>query len=610
MAHTLTVSIGQHSDKGRKDLNQDFHGALIPLEPQLGAKGIVIAIADGISSSEVAHVASEAAVKGFLQDYYCTSDAWSVKTSASRVLVAINSWLHAQSHRSDYRYDKDKGYVCTFSALILKSRTAHVFHIGDARAYRLRGTTLEQLTHDHRVSIGGEQTYLSRALGVEPHVDIDYQTLSLEEGDVFVLATDGVHEHVTPRLMMAAVAANPADLGAAAKQIVAEAYAHGSPDNLTLQIVRVDQLPTQAVDEIHRQLTELQLPPLLDPRMLFDGYRVIREIHASSRSHIYLAEDVDTGVSVVIKIPSIDLRGDPTYLERFMMEQWVAQRIDSAHVLKPYPATRKRHYLYVVTEFIEGQTLAQWMTDNPKPSLDVVRGIVEQIARGLLAFHRGEMLHRDLRPENVMIDRTGTVKIIDFGSTLVAGVQEAALAEEGEFVFGTPQYTAPEYFLGEAGSPRSDLFSLGVIAYQMLTGRLPYGANIAQARTRRALHALRYRSALDDDRALPAWVDEALQKAVHINPLKRYGELSEFLGDLHRPNADFVNRPRRALIERNPLLFWKALSFVLAAVVAILLFILYQRDAGSHGKGRGSVIRPHTQTGQPPAPTPDAGAQP
>ena len=145
-------------------------------------------------------------------------------------------------------------------------------------------------------------------------------------------------------------------------------------------------------------------------------------------------------------------------------------------MLKPCLHARKRNYLYVVTEFIDGQTLTQWMIDNPKPDLETVRGIVEQIARGLRAFHRKEMLHQDLRPDNIMIDRTGTAKIIDFGSTKITGVAETAPSAGPDEILGTVQYTAPEYFLGENGSPRSDMFSLGVITYQMLTGKLPYGA--------------------------------------------------------------------------------------------------------------------------------------
>ena len=108
MSRRLALSIGQHSDKGRKDTNQDFHGALIPQEPLLTLKGIAIALADGISTSDVSAIASESAVKSFLTDYYCTPDTWSVKTSAQRVVAAVNSWLHAQNGQSQYRYEKDE----------------------------------------------------------------------------------------------------------------------------------------------------------------------------------------------------------------------------------------------------------------------------------------------------------------------------------------------------------------------------------------------------------------------------------------------------------------------------------------------------------------------
>src|SRR5512132_358709 len=170
MATALKVSVGQHSDKGRKAVNQDFFGVSVPEGPLLTSKGIAIALADGIGSSEVSQVASEFAVMGFLDDYYCTSEAWSVKRSVERVLTATNSWLHSRTQQSEYRYDKDRGYVCTLSALVIKSTTAHVFHVGDTRVYRVHADALEQLTQDHRVLVSGGQSYLSRAVGFNPQI--------------------------------------------------------------------------------------------------------------------------------------------------------------------------------------------------------------------------------------------------------------------------------------------------------------------------------------------------------------------------------------------------------------------------------------------------------
>ncbi|WP_027580352.1 bifunctional protein-serine/threonine kinase/phosphatase [Bradyrhizobium sp. Ai1a-2] len=571
MPRELKISVGQCSDQGRKETNQDFHGVLIPSEPLLGLKGIAIVLADGISSSSVSRIASESAVKAFLTDYYCTSESWSVKTSAQRVLEATNSWLHAQTRRSQNPYEKDKGCVCTLSAMVIKSTTAHIFHVGDCRIYRLAGNSLEQLTTDHRVVLSSVQSYLGRALGVNPQVEIDYQSFRIEQGDTFLLATDGIYEHVAPRQLAKMIADGADDLDKAAKAIVEQAYERGSQDNLTVQIVRIDELPESSASEAFGQPSELPLPPLLEARMAFDGYTIVRELHGSSRSHIYLAVDDDTGTMVTIKIPSIDLRDDPAYLKRFMMEEWVAKRIDSPHVLKLWTPSRKRNYLYVATEFIDGQTLRQWMIDNPKPQLETVRGIVEQIAKGIRAFHRKEMLHQDIRPDNIMIDKTGTVKIIDFGSTKIAGVVEAAPSDDHNDILGTQQYTAPEYFLGEPGTPRSDLFSLGVVTYHMLTGRLPYRARVARARTRSDFNKLVYGSATHICPEIPIWVDRTMERAVHPNPYKRYDSLSEFLFDLRNPNAKYLTTSSTPLIERNPLLFWKCTTLVLALTLVLLL---------------------------------------
>jgi len=570
MSRQLKITAGQYSDKGRKEINQDFHGIFVPKEPQLGSKGIAIALADGISSSNVSQEAAQAAVTAFLEDYYCTSDAWSVKTSAEHVLIATNSWLHSQTQQSQHRYDRERGYVCTFSGIILKSRTAHLFHVGDARIYRLRGAALEQLTEDHRVRVSSVQSYLARALGMDRKVEVDYHAIPLEERELLLLATDGVYEFIDAACVATAIEGCAGNLDNAAQSVVETAYQRGSGDNLTLQIIRIDELPTPESNEMYRQISELPFPPQLEARMNFDGYQIVREIKGSARSHIYLGVDNETGERVVIKTPSVDLQANPAYLERFLMEEWIARRINSPHVLKPCSQTRKRHYIYVVTEYIEGQTLAQWMIDNPKPELPAVRGLVEQIAKGLQAFHRLEMVYQDLKPDNIMIDGTGTVKIIDFGATRVAGVMEIASPIEQINLLGSAAYAAPEYFLGENGSSRSDIYSLGVITYQMLSGKLPYGVEVAKSRTKAAQRKLAYHTVLNEEREIPAWIDDAIRKAVEPDPLVRYEELSEFVFDLHHPSQDFLNKTRPPLIERNPVIFWKSVSFVLMLAVIVL----------------------------------------
>ncbi|GJE54363.1 MULTISPECIES: bifunctional protein-serine/threonine kinase/phosphatase [Methylobacterium] len=571
MPPELTVSIGQHSARGRKAANQDFHGALVPRQPDLGLKGIAVALADGISSSAVGGAAAETAVKTFLDDYYGTPETWTVKTSAQRVITATNSWLHAETRRGRHADNRDKGYVTTFSALVLKARTAHLFHVGDARICRVSGASLERLTEDHRVVVSSEESYLGRALGVNAHVEIDHLAVPIECGDVFVLTTDGVHEHVSAKAIVAAIAACAGNFENAARAIVDAAYEAGSSDNLTVQIVGIDALPPAEPFDIVGSLDQLAPAPVLEPPTSFDGYDILRPLHASARSHVYLARDAATGAMVALKVPSVDLRGDADYLRRFMMEEWIARRIDNLHVLKAHPQTRRRSHLYVAMDYVDGQTLTQWMADHREPGLETVRNLVGQIARGVQAFHRREMVHRDLRPENILVDAGGTLRIIDFGSTKVAGVIEAEPPVADEAMLGTLQYTAPECFLGDPATPGSDIFSVGVVAYQLLTGRLPYGASAARAWTRASQRKLRYVSARESRPTLPVWVDGALRRAVHPNPERRYAVLSEFLHDLRHPNPVLADTRSLPLLERNPLIFWQGLSLILAVVVFALL---------------------------------------
>ncbi|WP_441003398.1 protein kinase domain-containing protein [Pseudocolwellia agarivorans] len=567
MSKALSVSIGGATDKGVKAINQDFLGSVTPKEPQLSAKGIALAMADGISSSKVSQIASETAVASFLDDYYCTSDSWSVKSSVQKVIKSINSWLYSQTRNSPYRFDKDKGYICTFSALVFKSNTAHLFHSGDTRIYRLSGDGLEQLTEDHRRVVSSEVTYLTRALGIDQTLEIDYQSLTIEPGDTFVIATDGIYEFIKSSDITKAIN-NAESLNEAAQLILEQALEHGSDDNLSIQIARIDNLPEYQLDEVH-QLTMLPLPPRLTPRMDFDGYEILREIYISSRSHVFLARDKDTNETVVIKTPSTELRNDSKYLERFMLEEWIAKRVDNPNVAKAIEPKRKRNFLYLVTEYIEGISLNQWMIDNPKPKLEQVRDIIEQVAKGLQAFHRQEMIHQDLRPNNIMIDHTNTVKIIDFGSTFIAGVTDA---NTEDIMRGTIRFSAPEYFLGQLGTQQSDIYSLAAITYQMLSGEFPYSQAIAQANTLSAQEKLGYRSLITKDSQIPVWLDYTLKRALHINPLKRHSELSEFMHDLRHPNKVYLAQTKPPLMERDPVMFWQGVSLVLF-VLLIAQFI-------------------------------------
>ena len=563
-AATLVVSLGQCSDAGAKAVNQDFHGAIVPTGTALALKGVAVALADGISSSSFGQIAAQAAVKGFLSDYYCTADTWTVKSSARRVIEASNAWLHAQSRRGRAD-DPDHGHVTTFSALVLKGRRAHLFHVGDARVSRLDGASLERLTEDHRVFLSSRESRLGRALGVNPHVEIDYRTLPLAIGEVFLLTTDGVHEHV-PEATLAAVLLGADDLDVAARAIVDAALANGSDDNLTVQIVRVERLP--GADAPDTLLAAGGLPrrdtPSVGERV--DGWRIEARLHASSRSHVFAATDVESGARAVLKFPTADLLEDPEARRRLLMEEWIARRLSSPHLLRATPRERPRTCLYTAMEPLEGRTLRAWMAEHRAPALPEALAIVSQAALALQAMHRRQTIHRDLRPENLVIDATGHVTLIDFGATRVAGTDELA---PDEAILGTHQYTAPEVLLGDPATEASDLYALGAIAHELLSGSLPYGARMAQARTAGQQRRVPYLPLSGEDSEVPAFVDTAVRRAVHPDPRARQAEVAEFVAELTRPPAARPAR-RRPPLERHPERFWQAVSLVLALLVVAL----------------------------------------
>ena len=303
MDKKLKVSIGQFTDCGNKPANQDFCGVKIPDENLCLTKGIVVVIADGISSSEHSQIASRACVNGFLADYFSTPESWSVKKSAQQVLTALNSWLYNQGK---HEINRHHGHVSTLSAIILKSATAHIVHIGDSRIYCLREGYLKQLTVDHKTWVSKDKNYLSRAMGADTHLEIDYGKHTLEKGDMFILTTDGVHEFLGDNEFLEIIRENRSNLDKTTELIVRKAQSNGSPDNLTCQLLEINEIPGNDPNDIYNQLTELPFPPELDEGMIIDGYRINRELHASNRSQLYLATDTETGLKVILKTPSVN----------------------------------------------------------------------------------------------------------------------------------------------------------------------------------------------------------------------------------------------------------------------------------------------------------------
>lgn len=563
----MLVRHGQYTDAGRKPDNQDCLGIHIPEGDALRMKGLVAAVADGVSAAEAGREAAEACVRGFVSDYYSTPDSWTVETSASRVLGALNRWLHGRGHQ---RHGDTSALVTTFSAVVIRNRIAYLFHIGDSRISLVRNGRLERLTRDHHAALGNQRFALSRAMGVELNVEIDVHRVTLQSGDRLVMSTDGIHGVLDDKAMVRF--GGDGDPAQAAESLGKAAYRRGSDDNLTALVLVVDELPREDLASHYERLTNLPFPPLLKPGHVLDGYRIIREIHASTRTQVYLAEPPGGGATVVLKTPSPNYVDDPAYIDRFLNEIWVSRRVNSPHVVQGLALPDDRQCLYALTEHVQGQTLREWMQDNPKPSLARVRDLVRQIALGLRALHRLEMVHQDLKPENIMVDQRGTARLIDLGSVRIRGVEQIAGPWVNGAWAGTASYAAPECLNGEPGTPASDRYSLGVIAYEMLTGALPCQTPDRPGGRRRP----GYRSVRDFNPEVPPWVDACLRKAVAERTANRYQALSEFLQDLEHPNPALMPAASAPLIERVPSDTWCFVATLSILLNVVLLMILFQ----------------------------------
>ncbi|WP_296055435.1 bifunctional protein-serine/threonine kinase/phosphatase [uncultured Amphritea sp.] len=570
----LLVSFGGYSTAGQKPVNQDAFAAHLPINSSARFKGAAAAIADGVSSCENSHIASQTSVTSFIEDYFSTPESWSVKQSVSRVVTGLNNWLHQQNSTSAANRDS---MLTTFSALIIKSNTLYAFHVGDSRIWHFHNQQLEQLTTDHN-RIEGGKNYLSRALGADRHLEVDYSQQELIVGDLLMLSTDGVHEFLTVSELKSLLCRTATDdLETVARTIVEHALAKGSDDNLTVLLIGIDHLPAETLEENHRKLTRLPIPPVMSVGNRIDDYEVLDIIFSGTRSHMYKVRELSSGNIYTLKAPSINFSDDPLYLDGFVREEWVGQQISHANVMKTFAPAREKKFLYYLGEYIEGINLRQWMDDHPQPAPELVRPIIQQAIKGLRAFQRQGMVHQDLKPENIMLNHDGQIKILDFGTVLIAGINELGSPLDKSIPQGSVNYIAPEYLMGQKGSFRSDLFSLAVISYEMLTGTLPFKEQSVKQVSIDNFSDLSYRPARHHRKDLPLWMEGCLKKALQPNPIHRYQALSEFIQDFTTPNqklAEAINR--QPLMQKNPVMVWQVLCLLLLISDLILLY-LYTR---------------------------------
>ncbi len=565
----LAVAVGHASLAGKRERNEDFVGMVTPNEPELSTKGLLAAIADGVSGNEGGREASEYTVRGLLADYYATPDTWPVTQALDRVLQATNSWVQRQSSvRPELA-----GMATTLTAIVLRGRSYYFAHAGDSRLYLLRSGAMSRLTTDHVWDRPEMRHVLTRAVGLDSHLAIDHGLGPIEVGDIFLLATDGVWGALSEfdlRHGLTQLAAGKRDADATATALVDAALAEGSSDNASAVVLQITGLPDADLRDALSVSSQLPLPPKLRAGQSIDGYLVDEVIHASAATLLYRVIDPKTQRRLALKTLHPDRGGDEDERSAFAHEEWLAKRA-VARFFPQVIAPEQRNYLYYLSTWHDGHTLQQHLDGGVHLTIPELVSHGVQLVRAVGALHRRSIIHRDIKPGNVHLGDDGQLRLLDLG------VAQSGLEAEQPLrapQAGTPSFLAPEQFDGAPPAPATDLYSTGVTLYHALTRRYPYGEiePFQRPRFTDPLPPTRYRP------DTPMWLENVLLKAVACVPAERFETAEELLLALERgATRPLAAPPGRPLAQRDPLFMWRTVAIISLVVNVLLAYVLLVR---------------------------------
>lgn len=559
---SVRATAGFASETGPRERNEDFAGAVFGWELPDRRGDVIAAIADGIGGARGGRVAAETAVRGFLDGFCDLPETMEVRRAAAKVLDALSSWIYSQGQRDR----KLAGMGCTFTAMVLRGRTAHILHVGDTRLYRLRGERLTLLTTDHTRQGGADRSnVLYRALGVETEVPLDYAIQPLAQHDRFLLCSDGVHGFLTSGTIADILRERSAS-DDSARALVAAALESGSTDNCTALVLDVVELPTTGSADVGSAIMQLPLMPVPIEGETVDGF-VLKVLLSDGRyTRLFAAIDEIEGGEVALKFPKPKVAAIATYRAAFVREAWVGARVHSPWLGRTLELPPGRQTcLYTVMPLYSGELLATRMSRRPALGLEEGRNIATKLARGVAALHRAGIIHRDIKPDNIILEDDGSLKLIDLGVVRVPGLEDFPPQD----VPGTLAYMAPEMLAGELGNVATDIYALGVTMFRAFTGEFPYGNADATSPPRRTRPA-----SLSDLRPdLPAWLQATLARAIAVDPAERFQDVLEFALEMEAGPARALPAARRplTLYERSPLRFWQGVAALLALALIFSL---------------------------------------
>ena len=568
-AMSFDVEIGHASQRGARDTNEDFAGAQ-RAAPHEASRGLIAAIADGVSSGGRGKEAAQTSVMGLIADFFATPATWDTTTALDRLIGAQNAWLVTQNRQrqgqdSDAEGAAEAGSAAltTLTALVLQGQGYTVAHVGDTRVWRLSGGELQLLTQDHAYPHPDFHSRLTRAVGLDDGLRVDYSQGELLPGDTYILTSDGVHGVLKPRKLAELVRTGTAQQTCVA--LVEAALAAGSRDNATALVVRVLGLDAgRLIDEINRTRA---LPALGRCRVgdVIDGYTVTAVVADTGVHRLYQARAPGSDELVALKTLHESRAADLQERALLAHESWLAMRVterDAVGLVRGREV-RDATALYAVFDWHAGQTLEQLLAKKQRPSIADAVDAGRQVARALGRLHRQGVVHRDIKPGNLHLGDDGQWRVLDLGVALSG--QESGAARE--LHAGTPSFMNPEQWDGAPADAAGDVYALGVTLYLWLVGRLPYG-EVEPYQRGRFKRDPTAPSRLRAD--VPMWLDNLLMKAVGRERKLRFDTAEELLLALDRgASRPLVATGATPLLARDRLTLWK-----LIAVLSLLLNVL------------------------------------
>jgi len=559
---SLSVRLGHASLTGPRARNEDFVGAVTPEGAELDNKGLLAALADGVGGHADGREAAEFTVRSLLCDYYATPDTWAVPKALDKVITAANRWLVSQSAKRG----EAAGMATTLTAVVLRGRRWISAHVGDSRLYLLREGELKRLTDDHVWEHPELSTVLSRAVGLDRHLAVDYAEGELQSGDRFLICSDGVWGTLSEARMLATLEKYD-DPQEAAFALADNAVDSGSQDNCSALVLQVDVLPRDTLRDALSRIRELPLPPVMRPGQQIDGLTIEDVLHESRITMLYRVRAAD-GTLAVLK--TLRPNADAQDTAALAHEEWLARRVTDAAFPQVLDWPQRSH-LYYLMSWHEGETLAQRLARGHRFTAVEVADLGQRLMKALGALHRLAIIHRDVKPANLHLGHDGRLRLLDLGVAASDGHDELFNEINNP---GTPSYMAPELFGDGRASESTDLYAAGVTLYELLTRKYPYGEVEPFQRPRFGdpVPATRYRP------DTPEWLESVLLKACARDPAQRFETAEECLLALERGAHRPLQVPRRRpLAQRDPQLALKLLAAASLIANIVLLALLFGR---------------------------------